>query len=136
MNLKITIINCTMINFTQDIWNHMTGFGRSVQVFEVIWWKLAVPLSWWISCLIDMKGIELVHMYLKTWWEEVRATYDAGISLVYNFPTKFSNCLLYDTGKYNTRIKSLCIIVGERLMTQMIRVLDWSGQGSCCLNHL
>ena len=37
-----------------------------------------------------MKGVELVHLYYKTWWEEFRATDDAGNSLMPNPSKAFS----------------------------------------------
>ena len=41
-----------------------------------------------------MKGVELVHYSSETWWEEVRATDDAGTSPAFNYTISFVNTLL------------------------------------------
>ena len=87
MNLNITIINGTMIKSTHDNRKHRTRFERRCMVFEVNCYKLAIPLSWFISWFITMKGVELFNIYSKTWWEEVRSTDDAGIRIVSNSST-------------------------------------------------
>ena len=101
VNINITIINCMMNKSPHDIWNHRTGFGRRGPGFEVRFWRLDVSLSWWISWFITMKSVELVHIYSKNWWEEVRATDDAGISLVSNYLTEFTNNILSNVGICN-----------------------------------
>ena len=80
-----------MIKSPCDSKNHRTGFGRRGPGFEVNYWRLAITLSWWINWFITTKGIGLVHIYSKNCREEVRATDDAGISLVSNYPKTFSN---------------------------------------------
>ena len=62
----------------------------------MIFWRLDVTLSWWISWFITMKGVEMIHIFSKTWWEGLWATDDAGISLVFNTSTSFANTLLSD----------------------------------------
>ena len=89
VNLNFTIINGMMIKYLHYSWNHKTVFGRRGAIFEVIWCRLAVPLSWWISWSVATKGVEFIHLYYKTWWEEFRAKDDSGISLVSNPSTEF-----------------------------------------------
>ena len=114
VKLNITIINGTMIKSPHDSWNYRTGFGRRGTGFEVICWRLDVPISWWISWLITTKGIELIHLSSKNWWEEVRAMDDAGIRLVTNTPTAFTNIFLSHADRFNNWMESWCIIVYGR----------------------
>ena len=97
MNLNITIINGMMIKYPHDSQNYRAGFGRRGLGFEVNFCMLTNPLYWWISWFITMKVIELVHVSSKNWWEEVRDTDDAGISLVSNYSISFSNSILLNT---------------------------------------
>ena len=78
-----------MIKAHRDRQNHSTGSGRRGTVFELNCCRLTVTRSWWLSCFIIMKGIGLVHISTKAWWEEVIATYGAGVSLVYNYFTSY-----------------------------------------------
>ena len=68
VNLNITIINGAMIKSPHGSWNHRAGFGRRGPGFEVIFWRLAVPLSWSFICFFTMKGVELIHLYSNTLW--------------------------------------------------------------------
>ena len=61
VNLNITIINGMMIKFLCGIWNNRTGFGRIGRGFEVSWFRLAVPLYWWLIWFFTMKFVELIH---------------------------------------------------------------------------
>ena len=87
MNLNIIIINSMMINYPHDIQNHRAGFGKRGTGFEVNFWRLTVPLSWWLSWFITKMGVELVNFSSKTWWEEFWATDNSGIRLVSNSST-------------------------------------------------
>ena len=124
-----------MIKSTHDSWNHITGFGRRGPGFEVSFWRLAVPLYWWLSCLITMKDVELINISYKTWWEELRYTYDSGISLVSNTSTEFANTLLSHAEICNKRLKICCINVGGRWRAEMMITLTWNGQCSWIYNH-
>ena len=86
VSLNITIINGMMIKSLRDSWKHRTCFGSRGYVFEVIFWRLAVPLYWWLSWFLTMKGVEFINLSSKTWWEKFRATDDTDISLVSNHP--------------------------------------------------
>ena len=90
-----------MIKSTHDILNHRTGFGGRYPGFEVIWQRLAVSLSWWISWFFNTKGVALIHIYYNNWWEEFKATDDAGISLVYDPSTSFANTLISHAERCN-----------------------------------
>ena len=68
MNLNITIINGIMIKFPYDSWNHRTGFWRIGPGFEVICWRLDVPLYWWFICFFNMKSVDLIRLYYNIWW--------------------------------------------------------------------
>ena len=92
--LNITVVNGTVIKSPRGSWNHRDGFGRRGPGFEVSFWRLDVPFSWWFIWFFNMKGVELIHISSKTWWYKFRATYDAGISLVSNTSTSFANTLL------------------------------------------
>ena len=127
INLNINIINGIMIKYTHDGKNHRTSFGRRGIGFELICWKLSVPLSWWLSWFITIKVVELDHLSSKTWWEEVRAMYDSVISLVSNYSTSFVNSLLLNVENYNECLESCCSIVGLIWSTKMIKELTWSG---------
>ena len=59
-----------------------------------------------------MKGVQLVHISSKTFWEEVRSTDDTGISLVSNTSTAFANSLMLNLESYNNCLESFWIIVG------------------------
>ena len=87
VKLNTTIINGMMIKPPYDIWNHRASVGRRGPVFGVIFWRLNVTLSWCFIRLITMKGVELIHIYSKNWWEEIRDTDDAGIRIVSNTST-------------------------------------------------
>ena len=67
-------------------------------LFEVNFWRLAITLSWWISCFITTKGIKLFSLSYQTLWEEVRTTDDVGINLVSNYSTVFKNYSLVERG--------------------------------------
>ena len=95
VNLNITIINGMMIKYTNDCWNHRAGVGRRSHWFEVIFWRLAVTLSWRFIWFFNIEGVELINLSSKTWWEEFRATDDAAVILVSNPSTVFTNTLLY-----------------------------------------
>ena len=136
MNLNITIMNENMIKSTHDRWNHRNGFGRRGPVFEVSCWRLAVPFSWCTSWFIATKGISLIHIYSKTWWEEVRSTDNTGIILVSNYSTAFENNLLSNVESCNNFLESCCIIFGGRWRTKMTRELTWRDQCSWCSNSL
>ena len=84
VNLKITIFNNIIINYSHDTLNPNTGFGRRVPVLEVILCRLAVPLSWCTSWFFTMKCLELIHISFNNWWWGFRASNDADISLVSN----------------------------------------------------
>ena len=90
-----------MIKSTHDSQNHRTIFGRRSPGFELNLWRLAVTLSWWISWFITMKEVELVNIYYKTWWEEVRDKDDSGISLMYNYSTESANSILSNAESCN-----------------------------------
>ena len=83
-----------MIKYPHYIPNHSTGFGRRGPIFEFNFWRLSVPLYWWISWFITMKGVELVHISSKTWREEFRPMDGSGIILVSNYSTVIANNLL------------------------------------------
>ena len=123
-----------LIKSTHDRWNHRTGFGKIGPGFEVSCWRLAVSLSWWISWLITMNEVEFIHMYFKTWWEEFRATDDAGIRLVYNPSAAFENNLLYHAEISNNCLESCYIIVGVIRRTKKMIALTWGGQCSWGFN--
>ena len=136
VNLNITIINGIMINYSHDSWNHRTGFGRRGPGFEVNCLRLSIPFSWCIKWFITSKGVELVHFYSKTWWEEIRAKDDSGISLVSNSFTEFGNNVLSNAKSCNKCLESCCIIVDEIRRTKMTIVLNWSVQCTWGYNHL
>ena len=69
----------------------------------MICWMLVVALFWWLSWFITMKGVELVQIYSNNWWEEVRTTDDAGISLVCNSLTEFQ-IIFYLTRRYSVTV--------------------------------
>ena len=68
VNLNITTLNGMFIKSPHDSWNHRTIFCRRVPGFEVRFWRLSVPLSWWLIWSFTMKGVELIHLYSKTCW--------------------------------------------------------------------
>ena len=125
-----------MINYPHDIWNHRVGFGRRGPGFEVICLRLDVPLYWWFIWFITMKCIEMIHLYLKTWWEECFTTDDAGISFVSNTSKTFTNTLLSCAKSCNNWLYILCIIVGGRWRDEMMEALTWSGKFCWRSNHL
>ena len=135
VNLNITIINGTMIKSTHDNWNHRAGDGRRGYEFEVIFWRLNVQLYWWFIWFFIMKGVELIHLYHKTWWEEVRSTDDSGIRLVSNPSTEFANNILYHADICNNWMYIWCIIVDGIWRIKMMRALAWSGQCCCSTNN-
>ena len=81
---NIIIISGMMIKSPHDSWNHRDSVRRRGHGFELSFWRLADPLSWWFIWFINMKGVELIHLSSKTWWEEFWTTYDASIRLVSN----------------------------------------------------
>ena len=95
VNLIITIINDMMTESTYDSWNHWDDVGRRGSNFEVIWWRLYVPLSWWFILFSTMKGVELINISYMTWWEEFKDTDSADIRLLSNPSTSFANTLLF-----------------------------------------
>ena len=135
MNLNITIIIGTMIKYPHDSWNPRTGFGSRGTGFKVRFWRLAVPLYWWLSWFINTKGVLLFNNFYKNLWEEFRDMYDKGITLVSNYSTAFVNSLLFSAERCNNWLESCCIIFEGRLRTKMMRVWKWSGQGSWVSNH-
>ena len=135
VNLNITIINGTMIKSHCDSWNPITGFGGRGPGFEVSFLRLDVLLSWCLSCLITMMGVESVHIYSKTWWGQFRVMDDAGIILVSDSSTELSNTLLSHAESLNNWLGSFCIIFGGRLRTKMTIALTWIGQCSWVSNN-
>ena len=135
VNLKTTIINGIIIKSTHDIWNHKTGFWRKNTGFEVSCWRLALPISWWISWFITMKGVEYIHLSSKTRWEEFRATDDSVIILVYNPSTAFTNNLLYHAKICNSYLETWCIIIGGRWSIKTMRALTWSHRRELTVLH-
>ena len=111
-------------------------FGRRGPIFEVSCWRLAIPLSWWISSFFTMKGVELIHLYYKTWWDAFRSTDDAGISLISNPFAAFTNTLLSHAESCNNWLESFRIIVDGIWRTKMMRALTWSGKYSWNSNHI
>ena len=114
VNLNITIINGTMINYPHDSWNHRNFFGRRGNRFELRWWRLDVPLSLCISWFFAMKDVGLIRLFFKTWRGKIMSTDDAGIILVSNPSTYFANALLYHAESCNNWLDIWCIIVDER----------------------
>ena len=49
LKLKITITNGIMMKYPRDSQKHRTGFRRRDPGFEVKFWRVDFPLSWWIS---------------------------------------------------------------------------------------
>ena len=123
LNLSITIINVTRINSPHNSWNHRPGFGGRGTGFELIFWRLDVTLSWWLSWFITMKGVALFHLYSTTWWEEVRDMDDSCIRLVYNSSTEFTNNILLNAESCNNWQGIFCINICGRRSTKMMRVL-------------
>ena len=70
-----------------------------------------------------MKGVELVHISSKTWWEEVGDTDNAGISLVSNYSTSSTNNIMLNTESCNNFLESCYIIVGEIQRNKMMRAM-------------
>ena len=135
VNHNLTIINGMMIKSPYDSWNHRPDFWTRGPVFEGICWRLAVSLSWFLSQIITIKGVELICLYYKTSWEKCRVRYDAGISLVSN-PSAFSeNNLLSNAEIYNNYLSSCCIIFGRKWRTKMMRAMTWSGKCIWGYNH-
>ena len=122
-NLNIIIINGMVITSTHDRWNHRAGFGRRGTGFEVSFWILAVSLSWWLIWFFTMKGVELIHLYSTTQWEEFRATDDSGISLVSNPSIAFTNSLLSHMESCNISLERCYIIFDEIWRTKMMILL-------------
>ena len=112
-----------MIKYNHDSLNHRAGFGRRGPVFELSWWMLAFLISCWISQFITINIFQLVHLYSKTWLEEVIYKYDTGIGLIFNSSTVFANSLLSNAESYNNWMGSCCIIFGERRGTKIVMVL-------------
>ena len=127
VSLNITIINDMMIKSPHDHWNHRAGVERRGTGFELRWCKLSVPLSYWFILFFNIKGIELIHLSSKTWWEEFRATYNAGISLVSNPSTSFATIILSHADIYKNYLVRWCIIVDVIWRTKIMIVLTWSG---------
>ena len=72
----------------------MYGVERRGPVFELSYWSLSVTLSWRLIWFFTTKGVEMIHLSSKSWWEEFRATDDSGIILVSNPSTEFANTIL------------------------------------------
>ena len=102
-----------LIDYPHDSQKHRTVFGRRGPVFEVNLWKWDAPLSWWISWLITMKGIELVHLYSNNGREEFRSMYDAFMRIMSNYFKEFTDNLLLNVESCNKYIYSCCIIFVE-----------------------
>ena len=128
MVFNITIINVMVIKSPHDIWNHRNNFGRRCPGFEVIFYRLDVPLYCWLILFITMKGVELIHIYSNNWWKEVRATDDSGIKPVSNYSTVFAKNLPSKTENFNKWMGSCCIIVGGIQRTKLVISTTWSGQ--------
>ena len=77
-----------------------------------------------VNFLFTMKVVELIHLSSKTLWEEVRPIFDAGISLVSNPSTVFTNNLMSNAESCNNWMERLCIIVGVRRRIKMNRELN------------
>ena len=75
-----------------------------------------------------MKGVELFHISSKNFWEEVRATVNEVIILMYNSSTSFTNSLLSNVEISNNGMISYRIIVGGRWRNNTTRAPTWSGQ--------
>ena len=127
-NVNITIINEMMIKSLHDSWNHRTDFGRRSTVFEVIFWRLTVPLFWQIIWFINMKGVDLVHIYYKNWLEEVMAPDNSDTRLISNHSTVFANNLLSKAEICNDWLDNCCIVVGGRWRNKNMIDLTWSGK--------
>ena len=120
MNLNITVTNVMMSKYTYYSKNHWTGFGRRGEVFEVNYWSLDVPLSWWISWFVTMKVVGLVSLSSKTGWEEFRSMDDASNILVSNYSTIFL---------INFRQTRRYEITGERLSVSLLASWDFMIMG-------
>ena len=59
-----------------------------------------------------MKGVEIVHIYSKTWWEEFRVTDNEGIRIVSNYPTVFSKIFCIT----RTTAITVCRVAGSLLV--------------------
>ena len=101
-----------MIKYPHDSENHRPVFRSRGPGFEVSWWRLAVTLYWWLSWFIATKGVAFFHISFKTWWEEVRAADDAGISHVSDYSTEFATSLLSNAEICNNWLKGFYITVG------------------------
>ena len=134
VNLNITIINGIIIKSTQDSWNNRTGFGGRGPGFEVICWRLAVPIYWWFIWFFTIKGVELICLSSKNWWEELRDTDDACISLVSNISTWSANTILSHVESCNNCLDRCCIIVDGIWRNKMMIAMTWSGQCSWLSN--
>ena len=84
VELNITIINGMMIKSPHNSWNHRTVFLGRGPWFQMSCCRFSVSLSWWIIWFFAMKGVELIHISYKNWWEEFMSMDDAGILLMYN----------------------------------------------------
>ena len=128
VNLNITIINFMMIKYPHDSWNHRADIGRGGSGFEVSCCRLGVTLSWWFIWFFAVKGVELINLSYKTWWEEFMSMDDAGISLITNTSAEFANTLLSPVESCNNWLERWCIIFYGRRGTKIMRALTWSGQ--------
>ena len=136
VDLNITIINCVMIKSLHYIWNHRAGVGRRYTGFEGSCWGFSLSHTLGFMWVLAMNYIELVHLSYKTWLEEFRATYDAGISLVSNTPTSLSNTFMSNAAICKNWMERLCIIIDGIWSTKMMWLLTWSGQCYWGSNHL
>ena len=93
-------------------------------------------ISWWFIWFINMKGVEVIHLSSKTWWEEFWTTDDAGISFVSNYSTEFANTLLSHVESWNNCLQICFIIVDGRWRYEIMRAMTWSGQLCWISNNL
>ena len=112
----------------QDIQKQSNCFVRRVPGFEVNCRKLAIPLSWWLSWFITMKGIELINLYSKTVWNYFRSADDSGIIIVSNYSTETTNNLLSNVDSCTECTESYCINVFGIRSKQMMIVMNLRGQ--------
>ena len=133
--VKIQKVNCVLSYFIfEQYWNLATIF---VCPFVVTPYNASAHLKK-LTYLdgTSLKGVELVHLYSNTGREEVRSTYDADISLVFNYSTAFEYNLMLNAEICNDLLDSSCITVGIIWRIKMISILDWIGQFIWGSKHL
>ena len=122
VDLNITIINGMMIKSPHDSLNHRASVGSRGPGFEVSCYRLAVLLSWWFIWFIPMKGVELIHISSKTWWEEFWTMDDSGIRFVSNTSLSFLNNFRYHAKIFNNWPEGFYISVGGIFRTTILRL--------------